>query len=65
MDACPGGQAVQEWKRGKKRLQRAVHLSLRVVDGEVVRTLRVTGKYIENSETVGWGQISRNISNGA
>ena len=43
VDACPGGQAVQEQKREENRVKILVQLSQRVADGEVVRTQRVTG----------------------
>ena len=51
MDPCPGKKAFHQ-KRGENRLQIAVHLSLRVADGEVVRTRRVTGKIHKTVETV-------------
>ena len=44
MDPSPGGHAVQDQNRGDNRLQIAVQLSLRVKDGDRVRTHRVTGK---------------------
>ena len=49
MDACPGGQAVQNRKRGENQVQIAVQLSIRVADGEKIGTRRLTGKYPENS----------------
>ena len=55
VDACPGGQAVQDWKRGENRVQRSVQLSLRVTDGGGVGARRVKKKDPENSWTVGRG----------
>ena len=57
MDPCPGGQAVQDRKRGENWVQRAVRLSPRVADREGVRTQRVTGKTRKTVETVVQGYI--------
>ena len=57
---CPGGQGVQDHKRGKNRVQIAVHISLRVVDGEGVRTQRMTGKIQKTVKMVvqGWIEVT-------
>ena len=52
MDACPGGQAVQDRKRGYNMVQRAVHIIQRVADGEGVGTRRMTGVIHKTVETV-------------
>ena len=49
MDTCPGGKEYQDRNRGYNWVQRAVRLSLRVVDGEGVGTRRVMGTDPENS----------------
>ena len=54
MDPCPGGQTVQDRKRGENRVKILVQLSLRVEDGEIFRAQRVTGKIQKTVETVVW-----------
>ena len=55
MDACTGGQAVQDLKRGENRVQIAVHLSQSVAYGEVLGTRRVMVMIQKTVETVVWG----------
>ena len=44
MDPCPVRHAVQDKKRGANQVQIAVQFSLRVTDGEGIKTRGVTGK---------------------
>ena len=44
MDPFPGEHEFQDQNMGDNQVQIAVQLSLRVTDGEGVRTRRVTGK---------------------
>ena len=57
MDPCPGRQTVQDQKMGDNQVQRSVQLSLRVADGEEVRTLRVTEDIQKTVETVVQGLL--------
>ena len=52
MDPCPGGQVVQYRKREDYRVQIAVQISLRVVDG------------VGSQDTEGEGERYRNHLNG-
>ena len=55
VDPCPGGQVVQDRKRGENRVQRAVQLRLMVADGEGVGTQWMAWKIQKTVETVVWG----------
>ena len=55
MDTWPGGQAVQDRKRGANRVKRAGQLSQRVADGEVVGKRMVTGMIQKTVEKMGQG----------
>ena len=50
MDPCLGKQAIQDRKRGDNQVKRSVKISLRVTDGEGVRTRGVTGKIHKSVE---------------